>query len=113
MAVAHEERKINVNLVTTNGSKSNVTRHAETVHKEIKPYQCEVCGKEFSQKHKLEKHIIKVHPEIALPDIKKHFTCSKCSKNYETNIKLKKSVTLLLLLESITHCLKISTKSLI
>ena len=81
-------KQIYLNLVATNCSKSNVNRHTETVHEGIKHYKCEVCGKEFSQKHKLEKHIIKVHPAIALPDIKKHFPCSKCIKNYETGIKL-------------------------
>ena len=80
--------------MATNGSKSNVNRHTETVHEGIKHYKCEVCGKDFSPKHKLEKHIIKVHPEKALPDIKKQFLCSKYSNNYETYIKLKRTLEL-------------------
>jgi uncharacterized Zn-finger protein len=47
-------------------------RHVQTIHKKLKPFQCQICKEHFSLKFNLKSHIDEVHLNL-LP-----FKCSMC-----------------------------------
>ena len=38
-----------------------MNRHIASVHEELKPFICEICDNSFSQKSKMNKHVMSVH----------------------------------------------------
>ena len=57
------------------------------MHEGIKPYECKLCNKTFTQKGNLKKHNIVQHSDISLSDRKK-FECSFCSCKYTERYNL-------------------------
>ena len=51
-----------------------------------KVYKCESCGKSFSQKRYLQKHIYTVHED------NKHYNCKSCDKSFTYPYNLKKHI---------------------
>ncbi len=51
-------------------------RHRDAVHKNEKPFECDVCKSKFSRKHRLQEHIKAVHERPA------SFKCPACPKEY-------------------------------
>ena len=51
-------------------------------------YVCEICGKRFSQNHKIKIHVTSVHEN------NKPFKCEICDYSFSQKITMKKHVTL-------------------
>ena len=58
-------------------------RHVESVHLNLKPFQCEVCDKKYARKKELKLHIRSVHE-------KKTQQCDICFKHYRNLVSHKK-----------------------
>ena len=58
-------------------------KHVLTVHKGMKPFQCEFCVKQFTTKLVKNLHVDSVHEQ------KKPFKCETCdySSSYKANLK--------------------------
>ena len=57
-------------------SRVHLNKHAETVHREMKPFECNICNANFSQKGSLKGHIKSVHEEEKL------FKCNICTASF-------------------------------
>ena len=57
------------------------------MHEGIKPYECKLCNKTFTQKGNFKKHNIIQHSDISLSNRKK-FECSFCSNKYTERYNL-------------------------
>ena len=64
-------------------SKRYVKRHIAVVHEGKKPYSCTTCKKEFESKHNVMRHVDSVHKGLK-------FKCLHCDKSYTDNYRLKK-----------------------
>ena len=56
--------------------KGNLTRHIKSVHTKESQYECEVCEKVFTQRGTLLTHIKIVHDKI------RSFVCTQCDKTF-------------------------------
>jgi DNA-directed RNA polymerase subunit RPC12/RpoP len=65
-------------------AKSNLRRHVEAVH-EGKKYKCKKCGKEYTNPSDLIRHVEAVHE-------RKKYKCKKCGKEYTLKMHLKRHV---------------------
>ena len=65
---------------------TNVEEHS----KEIESLRCKVCGKGFSSKKKLKKHIDKVHNKSSLTSHLKSLKCNVCDKCFSQKHNLKR-----------------------
>lgn len=63
----------------------DVKKHKRDVHTES-ACQCPLCGKEYSNKHRLAKHTNKVHSD-------KEFPCPICKKVFNSKTRLKEHVS--------------------
>ena len=68
-------------------NKSSLTKHIKNVHEKIK-FKCEICGKELSQKDKLQRHKKTVHWSSS------EFECTVCEKKFsrKENLQAHKKV---------------------
>ncbi|CRK95904.1 CLUMA_CG009350, isoform A [Clunio marinus] len=57
--------------------KNELRRHLNTVHFNIKPYQCNICGKKFGKKSHLTRHV-NTHKDFRTKD----FHCQICESSY-------------------------------
>ena len=53
------------------------------------PIQCEICGKQFKQRHELKPHINFVHMGL------KNFLCDQCDKSYTTEAALRQHIEII------------------
>ena len=51
--------------------------------KKLRPYKCEICGKDFTVKGDMKKHVLFVHEGIKYP-------CSECPREFPTPSKQKR-----------------------
>ena len=65
--------------------RSNLKRHGESAHKQVKKFQCEHCEASFGRKEKLNKHI-KNHCNTKFM---KSFKCITCEKSFITKQALR------------------------
>ena len=56
----------------------------KSVHEKLKPYKCNLCGKDFSQTSSLKQHVKSVHDKL------KPYKCNKCGKSFSQLGNLKK-----------------------
>merc|ERR1719357_2150767 len=56
--------------------KTNMRRHVEAVHEQIKKYKCHLCGVEIGLSFNLKKHIDRVHNK------NKAYSCDICNKSF-------------------------------
>ena len=56
---------------------------AATSEKKLRPYKCEICGKDFTVKGDMKKHVLFVHEGIKYP-------CSECPREFPTPSKQKR-----------------------
>ena len=54
--------------------------HVSMVHKQEKPFKCEVCNHCFSRKSSLLNHVASIHEQ------KNHFKCEFCDKKFLKNV---------------------------
>ena len=73
----------------------NVRRHNKIVHEKesniqlYKKHKCDICGKSFCDKLKLDKHLITHDYEIVISDDKmKRFQCKICQENFKSKPEL-------------------------
>nr|XP_023014940.1 zinc finger protein 883-like isoform X2 [Leptinotarsa decemlineata] len=59
---------------------SNLKRHIDIIHKGLKPFKCEVCGKEFSRLVAKNEHTYKHTGQ-------KPYVCSYCGETFNTYLK--------------------------
>ena len=59
--------------------KSSLKRHIQSLHERVK-YSCDNCNKEFTLKDALKKHIQSIHERI------KH-SCLECGKEFSQHVK--------------------------
>ena len=64
-------------------SNINLKQHIDAVHKKMKPHQCQICAKKFSQNTHLKGHINSVH------NTDRPFECKICAKRFSQNTHLK------------------------
>ena len=64
-------------------SKMTLDHHIKNVHMNIKPFQCNDCGKAFSHDGNLQTHIETVHQGL-------EWNCMKCNKSFNFEGSLKK-----------------------
>ena len=67
--------------------KQYITEHISSVHEKKKPFKCNVCNKDFSQKSGLYLHNKRLHQTVGRP-----FKCDTCDKSYITSIELKSHI---------------------
>nr|XP_019537892.2 gastrula zinc finger protein XlCGF57.1-like [Aedes albopictus] len=67
-------------------SSRNLRRHVKSAHLGEKPFVCDLCGKEFSQKTVLEAHH-STHVQ------ERNFSCEVCQKRFKSNKLLKLHIT--------------------
>lgn len=67
-------------------SKSDLTRHIRAVHLKLKPYGCNQCDYKCSYKGHLNQHIKSVHSKI------KDFECNQCDAKFPSNGKLQRHI---------------------
>ena len=65
--------------------RSNLKRHVESAHKQVKKFQHEHCESSFGQKEKLNKHII----NHCNTKFMKSFKCITCEKSFITKQALR------------------------
>ena len=63
--------------------KSNLKKHIHTVHEGLKDHKCEFCGKSFFDASTLKKHILTVH------EGQKNYKCELCGKSFSSADALK------------------------
>ena len=63
-----------------------------TIHEVKKPFRCDTCGVNFSQKGTLNDHILRIHERINKHQSFKRylFTCIDCDYECDSNSELKK-----------------------
>ena len=66
---------------------SNSTLNSTENTKKKKPFKCDVCNKDFSQKSGLYLHNKRLHQTVGRP-----FKCDTCDKSYITSIELKSHI---------------------
>ena len=65
-------------------AKKNLNRHVEYTHRKNE-FTCEKCAKQFTRVDNLQKHLIKCNPKRPVS-----LNCEKCLKNYSTRSNLNK-----------------------
>ena len=61
-----------------------MSRHVSSVHEKKKPFQCNLCGKCFTENGSVTKHITTIHEGIKL------FLCNDCGSKFGTKSELSK-----------------------
>jgi len=64
-------------------SKQHMRSHVNSVHLQLKPYQCDKCPRTFSNKGSLNIHMV-IHSDA------RNFKCDKCDKTFKANAFLKR-----------------------
>ena len=59
-----------------------IIKHINFVHKNLRPYECTQCGKNFGRKIELKKHISMVHQKL------KPYQCPLCNKSFGSKMHL-------------------------
>ena len=59
----------------------HIVRHVESVHRQMKDAQCEICGKQLTDKKRLKDHML-IHTG------EKPFTCEYCGKQFRRKDKM-------------------------
>ena len=62
----------------------HLQQHINAVHLGLRPFKCDICGKDFTQKPHLKTHSKDVHSNVK--DVR--FYCDLCSKYFKTNQQL-------------------------
>ncbi|KAG5892485.1 hypothetical protein JTB14_015395 [Gonioctena quinquepunctata] len=87
----------------------NLVRHDKAVHKNVKPFKCEVCDKEFTRESSRKEHTCS-----SSSSIDKKFECQICHKMMSTKMSLRSHMHLHSKLKSkefqCQHCCKIFSK---
>ena len=69
------------------GQPNYLKNHFETAHATMKPFQCQICKKEFAMFRMLNKHM-KSHLRKPMNKKEKKFKCESCIKTFSLKINL-------------------------
>nr|VZI00404.1 unnamed protein product [Spirometra erinaceieuropaei] len=61
----------------------NLKAHIQNVHKNLREYTCDTCGKVFAQRGTLKKHVDSIHKKLPM------FSCDSCGKTFTQKGNLK------------------------
>nr|CDS24530.1 oocyte zinc finger protein XlCOF6 [Echinococcus granulosus] len=70
-------------------SRGDLDRHISAVHEKKRPFTCEICGASFTQRCNLNAHISVVHER------REPFTCQMCSKAFSSRAGLNAHISTL------------------
>ena len=71
-------------MVQIFGNNQSLRNHVATIHENLKPYSCQICGENFSLNQKLKRHTETVHEEKTQKCV-----CDLCGKEYSHKSALK------------------------
>ena len=74
--------------------------HIDAVHLGLRPFKCDVCDKDFTQKTHLRTHQKNVHENVQ----DTRFKCDECSKFYQSNQQLREHTERVHLKMKLLHC---------
>ena len=77
--------------------KKGLKKHVNSVHEKKKPYQCSICGNSYSERSKLNRHVV-AH------EAKKSIKCYICQEPFEGNSNLTQHITSVHKEVKVSHC---------